>query len=370
MKITDIETIVLRQKDVLPIGDGTQDCLILKVHTDENITGIGEVHTCPTVAQAVINAPLSHAAVAGLKEIVVGEDPFETEHLWEKMYRQTQTFGRRGIVIHALSGVDMALWDIKGKALGLPIYKLLGGSGFKEVAAYASILLPDDSAEVENYVKALVEQGFKAIKLGWGSLTDNIHDSKPLIEKAKAAAGEEVKLMVDIGMGLDLSTAMEMAGWCQALGVYFLEEPLSCDDLSGYAALCDSLEMPIASGEKETTRWGFRDLIIHGHLDILQPDIARCGGISEAKKIVDLCSVHHRQCIPHCWSSDILVAATLQLTASAPGIELLEFCMADTPIRKYLAGQPIRAVNGTVKVPEAPGLGIELNEDFIKSIRQ
>ena len=365
MKIIDVETIVLRQPVVYPIGDGSQDCLIVKVHTDEGITGIGEVHTSPTVARAVIDAPLSHISSSGLKEIILGEDPFDTEALWQKMYNKTSVFGRRGIAVQAMSGIDIALWDIKGKALGQPIYRLLGGSNRKPVKAYASTLMPDDPHKAAQEALRFAKDGFQAVKLGWGGFTDNIRQNALLIKEVRKAVGRDVAIMVDAGMGWNLPTAIEMARRCEEYEVFFLEEPLPCDDLEGYAALCDAVDIRIATGEKETTKWGFRDLILRGHLDVLQPDVARCGGITETVKIATLCSTFNREFIPHCWSSDILVSATLNVIAGLGNVPYFEFDVWDTPIRFGVARQPIKAENGFVRVPEGPGLGIELNEDFI-----
>jgi L-rhamnonate dehydratase len=365
MKITDIETIVLRQPEVHSIGDGTQDCLIIKVHTDEGITGLGEVHTSPTVARAVIEAPLSHSASMGLKEVVLGEDPFDTEELWQKMYKKTSVYGRRGIAVQAMSGIDIALWDIKGKALGQPIYRLLGGARSKPIRCYASTLMPSEPKAAAKEAVRWAKEGFQAVKLGWGGFSDSAKENALLISEVRKAVGPDVELMVDAGMGWNLPTALDMARRCEELGVYFLEEPLPCDDLEGYAALCDAVDMRIATGEKETTKWGFRDLILRGHLDILQPDVARCGGITEALKIAALCSTFNRSCIPHCWSSDILVSATLSVITAIGNVDYFEFDVWDTPIRKGVAKEPIKAENGFVRVPDGPGLGIELNEDFI-----
>ncbi|MCJ7773837.1 MAG: hypothetical protein MUP22_11985 [Desulfobacterales bacterium] len=207
--------------------------------------------------------------------------------------------------------------------------------------------------------------GFGAVKLGWGGFSDDVKENTRLIKAVRDAVGPDIKIMVDSGMGWNLTTAIEVARRCQELDVYFLEEPLSCDDLDGYAKLCDAVDIPIATGEKETTKWGFRDLILRGHLDILQPDVARCGGITETRKIVSLCETFNRTCIPHCWSSDILVSATLHLIASVSGVPYFEFCVIDTPIRKGVIREPIQAKDGIVCVPEGPGLGIELDEEFI-----
>ncbi len=366
MKITDIRTTVLRHPDVRPIADGIQDVLVVEVLTDEGIVGIGEVHTSPTVARAVIEAPLSHVSSRGLKQIVVGRDPLQREILWDEMYRMSAVYGRRGVTIHALSGIDIALWDIAGKAAGMSVSQLLGGDPQRAVKAYASLLLGETASQVREDVRHCVDAGFQAVKLGWGPLGGGLMSCVPLIEAARLEVGDAVELMVDVGFGADVRGAIRFAQALGDLRVYFLEEPLSQDNLSGYARLARSSPVAIATGEKETTSFGFRQLIEVGQVDIIQPDVARAGGITEVRKIVDLARSHGVTCIPHCWSSDILVSATLQLISCAPSIPFMEFCTLETPLRRTVTTRPIRVENGLVRAPSGPGLGIELNRETMQ----
>jgi len=169
MKITDIKSTILRLPEVRAIADAVQDLLLIRVHTDvENIAGIGEVDTNPFVAKAIIEAPLSQLTSRGLKDLLIGEDPLRINYLWDKMYQFTSSFGRRGILIHAMSGIDIALWDILGKVTGQPIYQMLGGAVRKEVPAYASDLAPESETDVVRKAKELVDRGFRAMKFGWG----------------------------------------------------------------------------------------------------------------------------------------------------------------------------------------------------------
>ena len=185
MKITDVEAIVLRQAVVDDgIADGSQDDLVIRIHTDEGITGIGEVDSSPELVRALVQAPSSHAVATSLRDALLGEDPLDVERLWHKMYRGLIYFGRRGIAIHAISGLDIALWDIKGKALGKPVYELLGTPQRDRVRAYASRLMPDTPAEVTDAVAELRDQGFTAVKLGWGPLGK---DPRQDVELAAAA---------------------------------------------------------------------------------------------------------------------------------------------------------------------------------------
>jgi L-rhamnonate dehydratase len=366
VKIVDIRTTILRQPDVRPIADGIQDVLVVEVLTDDGVVGIGEVHTSPSVARAVIEAPLSHVSSRGLKEILVGKDPLQRELLWDEMYRLSSVYGRRGVAVHAISGIDIALWDIAGKVAGMSVSQLLGGDPNRAVKAYASILLGETSSAVRDDVRQCIDGGFLAVKLGWGPLSANLMDCVKLIEAARREAGDGIDLMVDIGFGADVRAAMQFARVLESLGVYFLEEPLSPDNLDGYARLVESSGIAIATGEKETTCLGFRRLIEIGHVDIIQPDAARAGGITEVKKIIDLARVYGVSCIPHCWSSDILVSATLQLISCSPSIPYMEFCTLETPLRRTVTTTPIRVESGRVRVPSGPGLGIELNAETMK----
>ena len=373
MKITDVEAIVLRQAVVNEgIADGSQDDLVVRIHTDEGITGIGEVDSSPELVQALVQAPSSHAVAVSLRDVLIGEDPMDVERLWQKMYRGLIYFGRRGIAIHAISGLDIALWDIKGKALGKPVYELLGTPQRDRVRAYASRLMPDTTEEVTEAVSALREQGFTAVKLGWGPLgKDPEHDVR-LAGAAREAGGDDVEILIDAGLGYvaDATTAIRVARELEQLGVYWLEEPFEPDEYEAYAELADAVDLTVAAGEQDATRWGFRELIERGHVDLIQPDVTRCGGITEMMRIAALADEHGVALVPHAWKSGIIKAASLHVNAVLPGALFQEYCVADTEINTRLTRQllPIEA-DGCVAVPTAPGIGIDLDEDVFSSLR-
>ena len=365
MKIVAIQTTMLRQPEVRAIADGIQDLLVIEVVTDEGIVGIGEVHTSPSIARAVIEAPLSHVSSRGLKGILIGRDPLQREVLWDEMYRLSSVYGRRGVAINAISGIDIALWDIAGKAAGMSITQLLGADPSRTFPAYASILLSDTPDSVRRDARHCVERGFRAIKFGWGPLGGDLMASVELIEAARAEVGDHVDLMVDVGFGADIRMATRFARALESLGVLFLEEPLAPDNLEGFARLASSVDLAIAAGEKETTCHGFRQLIEQGKIDIVQPDVARAGGITETKKIADLARMHGVACIPHCWSSDILLSATLHVASCIPDIPYVEFCTLETALRRNVTMVPIEVLEGEVAIPQGIGLGIELNRETI-----
>jgi L-alanine-DL-glutamate epimerase-like enolase superfamily enzyme len=373
VKITDVEAIVLRQAVVNEgIADGSQDDLVVRIHTDEGITGIGEVDSSPELVQALVQAPSSHAVAVSLRDVLIGEDPLDVERLWQKMYRGLIYFGRRGIAIHAISGLDIALWDIKGKARGKPVCELLGTPKRDRVRAYASMLMPDTTGEVTEAITALKEQNFTAVKLGWGPLGKDSKQDVALAAAAKEAAGDGVEIMIDSGLGYvaDAKRAIEVAREYEQIGIYWLEEPFEPDEYEAYAELADTVDIRVTAGEQDATWWGFRELIDRAHVDLVQPDVTRCGGITETLRIAELAHSQGKETVPHAWKSGIIKAASLHCNAVMPDGIWQEYCVADTPIAKTLTVQrlPIEA-DGCVAVPTAPGLGVDLDEDVLESLR-
>jgi L-alanine-DL-glutamate epimerase-like enolase superfamily enzyme len=373
VKITDVEAIVLRQAVVDDgIADGSQDDLVVRIHTDEGITGIGEVDSSPELVQALVQAPSSHAVAVSLRDVLIGEDPLDVERLWQKMYRGLIYFGRRGIAVHAISGLDIALWDIKGKALGKPVFELLGTPHRTRVRAYASRLMPDTTAETAEAVTELREQGFTAVKLGWGPQGKDPKHDVALAAAAKEAAGDGVEIMIDSGLGYvaDAKTAIDVAREFEQIGIYWMEEPFEPDEYEAYAELADAVDIRVTAGEQDATWWGFRELIDRAHVDLVQPDVTRCGGITETLRIAELANSQGKETVPHAWKSGIIKAASLHCNAVMPDGVWQEYCVADTPIAKRLTVQrlPIED-DGCVAVPTAPGLGIDLDEDVLESLR-
>ena len=373
MKITDVEAIVLRQAVVDDgIADGSQDDLVVRIHTDEGITGIGEVDSSPELVQALVQAPSSHAVATSLRDALIGEDPLDVERLWQKMYRGLIYFGRRGIAVHAISGLDIALWDIKGKALGKPVFELLGTPRRDRVRAYASRLMPDTTEEAADAVTELKEQGFTAVKLGWGPQGKDPKHDVALAAAAKEAAGDGVEIMIDSGLGYvaDAKTAIDVAREFEQIGIYWMEEPFEPDEYEAYAELADAVDIRVTAGEQDSTWWGFRELIDRAHVDLVQPDVTRCGGITETLRIAELAHSQGRETVPHAWKSGIIKAASLHCNAVMPDGIWQEYCVADTPIAKRLTVQrlPIDA-DGCVAVPTEPGLGVDLDEDVLESLR-
>lgn len=360
---------MLRLPEVKPIGDGCQSVLIIRVHTDAGITGIGEAHTNPLVSKAILDAPLCSVSAQGLRSLLVGEDPRDIARLWDKMYRHTQTYGRRGIAIHTISGVDIALWDILGKIEGLPLHRLLGGARKTTMPVYASDLSQPSLEATLALARRHKAAGYRAMKFGWGGLGDDAGEDLAFAAAIRREVGDDFDIMIDIGFGVPFDHALKLGRGLAESGVFFLEEPLSPDDIEGFARLVAASPTPIATGEKESTQHPYLDLMDRGGLRIIQPDVARVGGISEAMRIAAHAEARNVRVIPHCWSTDILVAATLHLVATLRDCPYLEFNATDNPLRTDLLLEPIRPVDGVVRVPEKPGLGIELNEETLSRYR-
>jgi len=366
MKITDVRAVYLRLPEISERCDGTQDALLVKVETDAGITGIGEVDSAPIVAKAAIEAPFSSTITSGLRELVIGEDPFAYEYLWQKMYRGSRYAGRRGAFVHAMSGVDLALWDIMGKATGMPVARLLGGGFRTRLRAYASTLFGDSVQATAERARWCVDQGFTAVKFGWDPLGQDLDQDEALVAAIREAVGPKVDVLIDAGHAYNTKTAIQMAGRFAPYGIYWLEEPLSPDNLDGYAALARATPLRIAAGEAESDRHSYTDLMDRGAVDVVQIDVTRVGGLTEAKKIAFAAFDRGREVVNHSFTTDINIAASLALLAAVPEAQFLEFCVEDSPLRRQLVRNPIQVVDGYAVVPQEPGLGVELDESVVE----
>ena len=367
MKITQVEALYLRLPDVNARADGTQDTLIVRVHTDAGLVGVGEVDSSPLVAKAIIEAPLSHAIARGLAECVVGEDPLEIERLWHTMYQGSIFFGRGGAAQQAMSGIDMALWDIAGKAYGQPVYKLLGGGFKKRLRAYASILFGDTPEATYAIGRRWVDAGYTGVKFGWGPLGQSEAGDIAHIREARRGLGD-AELMIDAGLAYDTLTAMRRAQQFAEYRPFWFEEPLHPDNYDGYARLVVDSPLRIAAGEEEVTLAGFERLLACG-VAVLQPDVARVGGLTVARQIGQRAAAQHRLVVNHSYKTGVSVAASLHFLAALPNTEWLEYCVEQSALRQTLTRQTFPVVDGLVAVPEEPGLGVDLDEAVVEKFR-
>jgi L-rhamnonate dehydratase len=370
LRITGVEAIYLRLPEVKSQCDSGQDALIVKVTTDAGITGYGEVDSHPLAVKGCIEGPFSHTATTGLAHVLIDEDPLRTEYLWHKMYRANIYSGRRGIAIHAMSGIDLALWDIKGKALGLPVWKLLGGGFAGFLRSYASSLFGPTPAETGERARRFAGQGFTAVKFGWDPMGKDAKTDVALVREARKGLGPELDLMIDAGLVFDAKTAIQRARSFEEYNLFWFEEPLAPDDYEGYARLSAATSLRIAAGEEESERKSFLQLLDVGKIDVVQVDLTRCGGFTEAMKIASMAADRGLPVVNHGFTTYLNVAAALHYLASIPNtLGLLEFVVEEGTTLRHAISEPIRAVDGRVAVPEAPGLGLALNEEGLRKFR-
>ncbi|MEW5978985.1 MAG: mandelate racemase/muconate lactonizing enzyme family protein [Acidobacteriota bacterium] len=370
MKITDVEALYLRLPEVKEQCDSGQDAVVVRVDTDAGISGIGEVDSAPLAVKGVIEGPYCHVITSGLRRLLLGEDPFQTEYLWHKMYHSNVYAGRRGVAIHAMSGIDIALWDIKGKALGVPIWKLLGGGFHGRIRAYASSLFGATPRETGELARRFRDRGFSAVKFGWAPMGQDEQTDVELVREARAGLGHDADLLIDAGLVWDAKTAIQRTRAFSEFRIFWLEEPLKADDYEGYSRLSAATEIPIAAGEEESERRSYLELMDKGKIDIVQVDLTRCGGFTEAMKIASLAYDRGLRCVNHGFTTYINVAAALHFLNSIPHSFIAEFVVQEgTTLRDEITRQRITATDGYLPIPEEPGLGMELNPDAVEKYR-
>ncbi|MBI3457722.1 MAG: mandelate racemase/muconate lactonizing enzyme family protein [Candidatus Rokubacteria bacterium] len=377
MKIRDVEVVVLAAPGDYGLTAGGEShgpkytCVFI-VHTDEGLTGIAQVETQPHVAAAIVGAPGEASGMfSGLRALAIGQDPLQVEPLWDRLFVGSFYFGRRGAALQAISGIDIACWDILGKATGLPVAVLLGGRRREAVRAYASTLFRTSPAAVREAARAYVEGGFTAVKFGWGVFGEDRRRDVALVEAAREGLGDDPELMVDAGWRRR-RTAKEAIGLVRSLEAfrpYWVEEPCFPEDYDSYRRLSEAVTTKIAAGEAESTIWGFRQLAEQGGVDVLQPDMSRCGGLTVARRVAHYAQERNIMVCAHAWGSDILTAATLHFAAFVPGETFLEFNTSRDPLSRELVTRPFELIGGAVGVPTAPGLGVELNTEALSRLR-
>jgi L-alanine-DL-glutamate epimerase-like enolase superfamily enzyme len=319
----------------------------------------------------------------GLKDMLLGENPLEPERIWEKLYTGSAMNGRRGAVICAIGALDMALWDICGKAAGKPCWQLLGPAAKDHIVPYAS-LQPLGNSFAE-YKESLVAWAIRAKELGFragkmevtlsgpynhSGLNEPDHRITEVVAACRAAVGADFEMMVDVQYTWsDAETALRTLRDWRDLNIYFVETPLQIDHLRGYARLHAEAPMPIAAGEWQTTRFEFIELMDVGLVDIAQPDVGRVGGLTEARRVCQLAAERKRRIVPHCWKTGIGISASAHLAAVTPHCPFIEFMPAelcDSLLRKELVEDELTIRGGVLALPQKPGLGIELNRDALR----
>jgi L-alanine-DL-glutamate epimerase-like enolase superfamily enzyme len=371
MRITEVETIVLRLPTVAEVSDGSQDAFVVRLHTDAGISGIGEGDSMPTVLKAAFDAPTSNSIGHGLRELLIGQDPRDIEPLVRRMMAGTLYLHATGLALTAISAAEIALWDIAGKAANTSVSRLLGGAFRKRVRAYASVLFPEDRTDtnaVQETGKRLVQQGFTAVKFGWGGFGQNWRSDVALVRAAREGVGDDIDLMVDVGLCWDVRTAIERTKMLEEFSLYWLEAPLPFYPMEAYAELCNVSPIRI-SCESAGGFWESTDAIRRGKLHVVLPDVSNAGGIGEWKRIAEVARTAGSWCVPHCFSTGVQRAASLHLVANQPDTDLIECSEQGSPLNIALVRPALRAVDGYIDVPDAPGLGIELDPAVVERYR-
>lgn len=366
MRITEVVARQLRIANVQNIFDGTQDVLIVEVRTDDGLSGFGEVVSSSYVARSIIEAPRSGGGRHGLSEILRGMDPLDPAAAWEAMREGTAWYGRRGVAIHAMAGVDVALWDLKARAMGLPVYRALepNAGAPPEIKAYASVLWGDSIQETRDLALMLCGQGFRALKFGFGLIGTSREYDVAMVQAAREVVGGTRDLMVDVGRRWTLDDAIERTNAIERFNVGWVEEPLHPDDLEGYARLTAAVNVPIAGAETEETIPQFEAFLQAG-VKVVQPDLGRVG-LSQGMKIAALAKAYGAKCVPHCFGTGINTAASIHWMAAAAG-DLVEYPMRTNALCRNLAsGMPTLDANGCVRPGTGAGLGVVLNDGIVR----
>lgn len=382
MRITGVEMLVLKSPGLYRNPEdaaeqpGPTYMGLVKVSTDAGITGYSDVETCAPVAKAAIDAPRWSSEPGmecfdGLASLIIGENPIEVERLWYRMYRGSVYYGRRGVTMQAISAIDIALWDIAGKFYEQPVHILLGAKWRDRVRAYASTLFRSTPEAICAAARGYLDQGFTAVKFGWGGFGRDPQLDLRLVEATRRALGDSNDLLIDTGWFVERTPkqAIQLVRSLEPFRPAFIEELLHPEDYDGYRRVADAVDTLIACGEQEATEWGFRELIERAHIDVLQPDLSRCGGFTAARKIVHMAEMANVLVVPHSWSSDLLTAASLHLNAFQRRAIFVEFNTSQGPLSRELVRNPLRLEEGHVRVPEGPALGVEVDEDVVQRYR-
>lgn len=343
---------------------GTVSIVIVELRTDTGLVGHGEAlaRYSPRAYKTLIDEQLAPR--------VIGADPFDAGALWQKMFRSF-TGRSGGVLIEAIAAIDIALWDLMGKALGQPVYKLLAGMGRERVHAYASSIAWASDEVAVAQTKTALAQGFDLIKVKIGGPAERALARCRLI---RDTVGPEVRLAADANWAFDVDDAVKVARGLLDLDYFWFEEPIVPEDLEGYKQLRAAVPLRFAAGESEHTAAGARELITSRAIGIVQPDVARSGGISETRNIIALAQACHVGYAPHVGASGaVCAAASLHLAAAAPNFVTFECMTFGNPLRERLTrhkgGDPDALIDGTIAVPQGPGLGIELDFDVIEEFR-
>lgn len=375
MKIADIEAIHVRCEDPnIGLFDGSYDDCVMRVTTDDNVTGIGEVESLAPAIQAVIHAEPAHNHAYGLRKLLLGRDPTHIGELWQLMYEATDYIGRRGIVMHAIGGIDIALWDIFGQTERKPVAELLGKMRRDRIEAYGTIYpmarTPEGVAfQVEDALSRLRLRNIKFSADPWWM--KDLDLTARLLASARSTLGREGKLIIDAALAYRTAEeGLQLVPIFREVNVAFLEAPLPLDDIEGHARMAEA-GLPLGEGDLGFTHVNeFIDAMDRGGASICQPDITMVGGFTGLTRIADATRIRNKRVVPHGYKSNIEIAANLQFLANHWTAELLEYSTSRSPLRWELCEESIPVCpDGFVEIPRCSGLGVHLNQATLQRYR-
>jgi len=388
MKITAVEPILLRGDEAYRSGAGAEEAtdngdwqLLVRVATDEGLTGWADVETLGPAAVAIIAGQgMSILGFRTLSELLIGEDPREVERLWDKLYVGSAYYGRRGIAMQCISAIDNCLWSIRAQAAGMNLATLLGAVHRDRVTAYASTLFRATPEGMAAAARGYVEHGFRAVKFGWGVFGEDPGRDRELVAAAREALGPDRHLLVDPGwypIGWSKPGAMrsrreavELCQWLADYRVGWIEDFIHPENFEEYAHVRARSPVPVAAGEQVATVWDFQRFIDAGCVDIIQPDLSRCGGLTVATKVARMAERAGIDLVPHSWLTHLLTGYSLQLIATLPRARFVEFNVSQSALTRGITRTALAlSADGTVAIPDAPGIGVEVDLDFVKAHR-
>ncbi len=388
MRITDVEPILLRgeQRYGAPAGaaeasDNGDWQLLVRVATDAGLTGWADAETLAPAAAAIIAGQgMSVLGFHTLKDILLGENPLDVERLWDKMYVGSAYYGRRGIAMQCMSAIDNCLWSIRAQAAGMSLGRLLGGRRRARIAAYASTLFRDTPEAMAAAAHGYVARGFRAVKFGWGVFGEDPGRDRELVAAARAALGPERHLLVDPGWYPagwknpgQMRSRREAEVLCEWLADYqvgWVEDFIHPERFDEYAHVRARSPVPVAAGEQVATIWDFRRFIDAGCVDVVQPDLSRCGGVTVACKVAAMAEEAGIDFVPHSWLTHLLTGYSLQLIATLPRARFVEFNVSQSKLTAGIAQASFQLdADGCVDIPDTPGIGVEVDLDFINAHR-
>jgi L-alanine-DL-glutamate epimerase-like enolase superfamily enzyme len=384
MRIANVEPILLRGDESYQAVSGSAEAvdngdwqLLVKVTTDDGLVGWSDVETLPAAAVACINGPGPNVlCLRPLRELVIGATCDDPGEFWHRLYVGSSYYGRRGVALHCISAIDNCLWSIRAQTAGLPLSELLGGRRCERVRAYASTLFRETPDAMAAAARGYAERGFQAVKFGWGVFGEDPGRDVELVAAAREVLGPDRDLMVDPGWyGAGWKgpwrprTLAENVALCEALSpfrVRWVEDFIHPEHFEEYAEVRRHSAVPLAAGEQLTTPWEFARLIREGCVDVVQPDLTRCGGLTIARQIAGLARDADVDIVPHAWLTDLLTAYSLHFVSTLDRPLFVEFNVSQSRLTRGICGGALSLnPDGTISVPSSPGLGVEVDEDFV-----